>query len=340
MAQKRSQSKSAATRSSKSSSTPRKSSSRSTPSRKSASRSSAPSKPWLSPQQQREFFAFALIGLGLLLLVLLISGNRGVVGAGIVDFVQQAFGNSGILVPILFVVVGGLILWQERFVDAPITGGNVTGVVLLALVLLSATEFSATAAIYQGLGDPPRSIGGAIDLGLMHAFGIPGAFVLLALVLVLGIMLTFNVTLRQILGRVQMMLTGIWRLVYGETVEEVSPSDELTPEPVPYAEELKGKRGPRPPLNGRQPKPTPELTADDEQQEQMIYTPIAARPTQANLFNRPDAPATAETVKIEQPGTSKRAALANAETQRIELPASVKEGLAAAPTSPPTADGF
>jgi S-DNA-T family DNA segregation ATPase FtsK/SpoIIIE len=263
MAQKRSQSKSAATRSTKSGSTQRKSSSRSPSTRKSASRSSAPSKPWLSPQQQRELFAFALIGLGLLLLVLLGSANRGVVGAGIVDFVQQAFGNSGIVLPILFVVVGGLILWQERFVDAPVTGGNVTGVVLLALVLLSATEFRSTAIVFEGLGDPPRSIGGAIDLGLMHAFGVAGAFVLLALVCVLGIMLTFNVTLRQILSRGQMLLTSIWRLVYGETVEEVPPGNELTPEPVPYAEELKQKRGPRPLLNGRQPKPTPELAADD-----------------------------------------------------------------------------
>jgi hypothetical protein len=103
MAQKRTQSKSAAMRSTKGTPTKRKSSSRSTTSRKSPSRSSTPAKPWLSPQQQREMFAFALIGLGLLLLVLLGSANRGVVGAGIVDFVQQAFGNSGIVVPILFV---------------------------------------------------------------------------------------------------------------------------------------------------------------------------------------------------------------------------------------------
>src|SRR3712207_1996787 len=113
MATKRSTSKSSSARTNKNGSTARKSSSRSTAQRKPATQR----KPWFTPQQQREFFALALIGLGLLLLVLLWSSgatDRGVVGAGVVELIQRAFGNSGFLVPIMFVVVGGLILWQER----------------------------------------------------------------------------------------------------------------------------------------------------------------------------------------------------------------------------------
>ncbi|MBV9787860.1 MAG: hypothetical protein JOZ51_06790, partial [Chloroflexi bacterium] len=144
MASKRTQPKSSTGRAAKSGSTTRKSSgSRSTGSRSTGSRGTstrkaavvARRKPWLSPQQQRELFAFVLIGLGLLLMVLLLSTEPGVVGKGVVGFIQAAFGQSGIVLPLLFIVVGGLILVQERFVDAPISGGNVVGVVLLALVL-------------------------------------------------------------------------------------------------------------------------------------------------------------------------------------------------------------
>ncbi len=56
----------------------------------------------------------------------------------------------------------------------------------------------------------------------------------------------------------------------------------------------------------------------------MIFTPIAARPTQANLFNRPEsALATDENIKNDGPVSGQRVTLANAETQRIEMPTSV-----------------
>ncbi len=273
-------------------------------------------------------FAFVLIGLGLLLLVLLGSANRGVVGQGLVDIVQRAFGNSGIVLPVLFIAVGGLILWQERFVDAPISGGNITGVILLAIVLLSATEFASTAVIFADQLDAPRSIGGAIDLLLMQSFGVAGAGVLLTLVFVLGVMLTFNVTLRQILSHTQAALSSLWTALRGPQVEEHNPDDELAQEPVPFAEELKSKRGlPRtqpPALNGGAQTRLASEAGNEQPVQQVIFTPIAARPTQANLFNRAEGAATGETIKVNVPTNEQRAALANAETQRIQLPPAVK----------------
>jgi S-DNA-T family DNA segregation ATPase FtsK/SpoIIIE len=269
-------------------------------------------------------FAFALMGLGLLLLVLLGSAEPGVVGKGVVGLIQAAFGNSGVILPILLIVVGGLILVQERFVDAPITGGNVVGVVILAFVLMAVVEWNGTRTIYEDGLDPPTSIGGAIDLGLMYAFGPAGAVVLLTLLFLLGVMLTFNVTLRQILGKIQAGTQGLWLLLWGEKLEVVNPDDDLEPEPVPFAEELKAKRPARPALNGAQKLAENTRSAaaqpgDGELQRQMIFTPIAARPTQAGLFNRPEI----QTVKNEaprlDPTNAQRTALANAETQRIEV---------------------
>ncbi|HEX6288736.1 MAG TPA: DNA translocase FtsK [Herpetosiphonaceae bacterium] len=317
MARKRTQPKKASSRATKNATMQRKSprSRSSTASRKAAPRY----RPWFSPQQQREMFAFALMGLGLLLLVLLGSAEPGVVGQGVVGFIQAAFGNSGVILPILFMVVGALILWQERFVDAPITGGNILGVVLLAFVLLSAVEWNSTRTIFEDGLDAPTSIGGAIDLGLMMGFGLAGAGVLLALLFVLGVMLTFNVTLRQIFGKLRAGAQGLWLLLWGEHVEVLNPDRDLEPEPVPFAEELKTKRAPRPPLNGGQKNPetarhAPAQLSDEEMQRQMIFTPIAARPTQASLFNRPENQA----AKAE-PVSPQRVALANAETQRIDV---------------------
>jgi DNA segregation ATPase FtsK/SpoIIIE, S-DNA-T family len=341
MAQKRTSSKSSAPRSTKRASQP-KSASRSNGPRKSASRAATQHKPWFSPQQQRELFAFGLIGLGLLLLVLLWSAQPGVVGQGLVGVLTTAFGESRVVLPILLIVVGGLIVWQERFVDAPISGGNVVGVLLLVAVMLGATEFGSTRTIFENNLDAPSSIGGALDLLLMQGFGVAGTAVLLLIAFVIGVMLTFNVTLRQIMGKTQAGLVGLWNLLIGPKVEEVRHDDDLDPEPVPYAEELKTKRRPRPQLNGgaRTAEPNPTAQEDRDLQRDLINTPIAGRLTQANLFNRGEnKPATGETVKIEPPASPQRAALANAETQRIELPAKADGAAETAKATKATAPG-
>jgi S-DNA-T family DNA segregation ATPase FtsK/SpoIIIE len=284
-------------------------------------------------------FAFVLIGLGLLLLVLLISAEPGVVGKGLVGLIQAAFGSSGAILPLLFVVVGGLILVQERFIDAPITGGNVVGVVILAFVLMGIVEWYETRIIFDDGLDAPTSIGGALDLALMYAFGVGGARVLLALLFVLGVMLTFNVTLRQIFGKLQTVGQSLWLLLWGEKVEVLDPDSELQPEPVPFAEELKAKRGARPPLNGgaktaEGQRPALPPPSDEELQRQLMLTPIAARPTQASLFNRPEVHTTAsgEPAKLE-PVSAKRVALANAETQRIDI-SQITKAAATPPAAP------
>lgn len=256
---------------------------------------------WLSPQQQRELFACALIGLGLLLLVLFLSVNRGVIGAGMVSLLQTAFGSSGVAIPLLLLALGGLLLWQERFIDAPLSGGNLLGVLMLALVFLTATEFAATRTIYELQLDAPTSIGGAIALGLMQAFGVAGAGVLLLLGLLLGVMMTFNLTLTQLVGLLGAGMRRLIALLQGPRVEVIAPENELDPEPVPYAEELKTRPKPRtPPAAPAERTPTPQPTGEEQPQRQVIYTPIAARPTQASLFQRPEAqPATGDTPRRE-----------------------------------------
>ena len=72
----------------------------------------------------------------------------------------------------------------------------------------------------------------------MLAFGVGGAALLLLLALVLGVVLTFNLTLGQIMDRLGRGFAALLEPLRREKFEEVLP-DASQPEPVPYSEELK-----------------------------------------------------------------------------------------------------
>jgi len=314
---KNTQSKRSAGRGSKPAAQTRKNSTPRTAPRKTAPRTAAATqrkpaaqqavrKSWLSPQQQREAFAFVLVAIGMLLLVLVNSGDAGAVGAGIVGWINTAFGNGALLAPILLIAVGGLIIWQEQWEDAPFTAANVVGVALLLLTLLAAADFNATRANFA---IAERSIGGIIDRTLIGAFGAAGAAVLLGLAVLLGIMLTFNVGLRQLFGLLQRSVQGVWSVVRGPKVERINRDEDFSIEPVPFADEMKARRTTRPPLNGGQstkgakvfsPKiePASPDTAPTPQRP-VMFTPIAERPTQAELFERLDAVAKPAPPKVD-----------------------------------------
>ncbi len=267
---------------------------------------------WLSPQRQREFFALMLFGVGALLLVLLISSanqDAGALGKILADGMRSAFGVGALIVPLLFVVVGGLILWQERYIDTPISRGNFVGVLGLALLVLAMLETKNINALL--VRDPSDGRGGGvlgvlINRGLVTAFGVAGTWTLLLLLAVLAILLTFNVTLRQALGGLRHGLAHVGHVLFGAGH---AASDDLKAEPVPYAAELKRQRIPKLKLGGSTVPPPPALPTPAQAQalqEKLIFTPIAERQTQASLFEgRRAAP---------DPRVSE------AETQRITLP--------------------
>ncbi len=271
----------------------------------------------LTAQQQREFFALLLIGLGALLLVLLMSSNPGALGAGrigefISEGIQQAFGRGAVVIPLLLLAIGGLIIWQERFIDAPISGSNVAGVLLLAIVTLAMLE-PKSLDDFAPLGSGGGVVGALLNRALITAFGVAGTWTLLVLLFVFAVLLTFNVTIRQFLRALQAGLMWLWRMLFGEaSQEEQTPElDEMAPEPVPFANELKPPK--RPAREAEPPTvPSPAL-AGEPQQQQLVLTPIAARPTQPGIFERP----------LERPAlsTNTREIGAAADTQRIETAA-------------------
>ena len=242
-------------------------------------------------------------------------------GRFVSEGMQQAFGRGAVVVPLLLMIVGGLIIWQERFIDAPISGSNVLGVVLLALVALAMLE-PKEPDVFVPLGAGGGVVGAFLSRALVGAFGMAGTWTLLVLLFVFAVLLTFNVTLRQFLGAIQAMVSWIWSMLAGEGLqreESQDEADDLDVAPVPFADELeKPKRGARTPA----PAARVEAAQNETLQQQLILTPIAERPTQAGIFDRGRDRAPVATPVVTPPA---REVLAAAETQRLDTTAPAAE---------------
>ena len=256
-----------------------------------------------------------LLGIGALLLVLLVSASvteAGAFGRVLADGMHTAFGAGAVVVPLVFIVVGGLILWQERYVDAPITGANMVGVAAITVVVLGMLE---TKNLNRLMVRDPRDgegggvIGVLLNRALVNAFGVPGTWTVLILLFVLAVLLTFNVTLRQAVRGVWHGLASVAHLLLADRPR---PRDPLAPEPVPFSHELNRKPLLRKllpaPKDVPQLPPPPALTPAAQAEENVMLTPIAERRTQASLFQgRPKLAVPASAVPDKARGKGKAA---------------------------------
>ncbi len=263
-----------------------------------------------------------LIGLGALLLVLLVSSNAGAVGRFVAEGMQDAFGRGAVVVPLLFIVVGGLIIWQERIIDAPISGSNVLGVLLLAVVVLAMLEPKESDTYAVPLGTGGGVVGALLNRLLIGGFGVAGAWTVLALLFIFAVLLTFNVTLRQFLRAIRSGFSMIGRILFSSSTRSGTAAnddpDDLAVEPVPFANELqKPKRSARTAEALTRPSP-PSV---EQLQQDLVLTPIAARPTQPGLFERNrergPAPMGDGAAPAASPPSASPSSAANADTQQI-----------------------
>ncbi|HWQ11316.1 MAG TPA: DNA translocase FtsK 4TM domain-containing protein, partial [Roseiflexaceae bacterium] len=166
----------------------------------------------LRPEHQRELFALALIALALVTIVFYLTGSAGVVGATWVEFTRYALGWGALLVPLSLGLLGIAILVQEHFEGSPLTGANVLGTLLVLVALLTLLEFGLPAR--QGWEDRPGEGGGvagyAILTLLTGAIGRPASFVLICILGLAGVMLTFDITLHELIHGTRDGLARFW----------------------------------------------------------------------------------------------------------------------------------
>jgi len=221
----------------------------------------------LRPEHQRELFAIGLILLAAITIIFVFTGESGGLGRLYLDLVHTLFGAGIFFVPLTLLVIGIAILWQEQITDASLSGANVLGTVFVLLAMLGLLEVPVHDIL---LPDRMNEGGGLIGYWLLEllqlAIGrIAAVMVILALGLT-GLLLTFNLTVRKlVLGMIE-RTTAFWRMLWN--VPHRSP----LPQPTAL------QRGSSDVLFV----PPPQTSVDD-----IVPTPIAARPTRASLFPRP-----------------------------------------------------
>jgi S-DNA-T family DNA segregation ATPase FtsK/SpoIIIE len=239
--------------------------------RKAASRQ--PALDWsLRPEHQRELFALTLITVAGITIVFFLTGSSGAIGQTWVAFTQRLLGWGALLVPLALGLLGVAILWQERREDLQLTGATVLGTAMLLMSLLALLEFSLRPP--RGALDEQIGTGGGVAgfmLLQMHwLIGRPATFLIYCVLGLAGILLTFNITLYEIITGMRDSFARFWLTLWSPPEREYPPT-------------AAAMRAPPVPAGSAATPFVPPPGADD-----IVPTPIAARPTRASLFNRPE----------------------------------------------------
>jgi DNA segregation ATPase FtsK/SpoIIIE, S-DNA-T family len=155
----------------------------------------------LRPEHQRELFALALITIAAITIVFFIVGPAaaGAIGQTWVDFTLKLLGWGALMVPLALGLLGVAILWQERREDLQLTGATVLGTIMLLMSLLVLLEFALGPR--KDVADQIGKGGGISGFTLIQLYwliGRPATFLVYCVLGLAGILLTFNITLREL----------------------------------------------------------------------------------------------------------------------------------------------
>ena len=251
-----------------------------TPRTRSASKkSAAPVAPTLRPEHQRELFALALITIAAITIIFYLTGSAGVLGVPWVELTQRLLGWGALIVPLSLGVLGCALLWQERRSDTRLTGATILGTLMVLVSLLTLLEFSLGTRedVADRIGEGGGIIGFAMLELLTRAIGRPAGFAVCCILGLAGVMLTFDITLHELSTGLRDSFARFWATIWAAT-----PANEQRATTGTAARSAtSGDQRYVPPPGAPAPRPAGE---DGD----IVPTPIAARPTRASLFRRPE----------------------------------------------------
>ncbi len=238
----------------------------------------------LRPEHQRELFALGLILVAAITMIFVFTGEAGGIGSLYLTGVRALFGVGVFFVPLTLLLIGMAILWQERLSDASLSAANVLGTVLILLAMLGLLEVPVhTILIADRINEGGGLIGYWVLELLQLAIGPIAAVLVICALGLAGLLLTFNLTVRELALGMAERTAAFWNLIWSAPRRSVAPPAEAR---RPGADLIFA--------------PPPQGSADD-----IVPTPIAARPTRASLFQRPvpELPPPAETSALTRPVT-------------------------------------
>jgi S-DNA-T family DNA segregation ATPase FtsK/SpoIIIE len=185
--------------------------------------------PSLNKMLRGEIIGGALVVLAILLLLSLLSSNRGEVTSAIIDGLFVLFGIGAWLVPFLLGAAGVWLAFRQVTDHEILSLGRLTGALILFLV------FEAMASIVAGNRDPSATatsgegggfVGWIIGQGLVSALGTPVAVAFLVIVAGVGLFSLSGLTLVEL----QEQATSAWHGLRGD---RAGPSGSGTNLPLP-----------------------------------------------------------------------------------------------------------
>lgn len=244
-------------------------------------RQQSPSLPTVSlrPEHQRELFALGLITIALVTTIFFVTGITGGVGEIYLQFVQTAFGSGALVIPLVLGVLGLAILIQEQFQESRLTSSHLLGILIVLATLLALLEFP----LHEISPDERFGKGGGLaGYYLVQAFdatiGRPAATLVVMMLLLAGLLLTFNVTLREIVPTLLSGIAALWDMLWSapryRSTDRTDRADRAERGRGRYTELL-----PPPPL-------LLDKADNADERDEIVPTPIAERPTRASLYRR------------------------------------------------------
>jgi S-DNA-T family DNA segregation ATPase FtsK/SpoIIIE len=245
--------------------------------------------------QRRDIIALVLITIAIVTVVFWLTGASGVLGGGWVAGSQWLLGWGALIVPLALGVLGGAILWHERHEDLRLGGATIVGTLLTLLALLTILEFPVQDQLI-GVGEPDG--GGVIGATLLEigsrAIGRPASLFVAIAVGITGLMLTFDISLREVLAALRSVLPG-WRAPRTADDDDDADDRDDTPQPVTLTPARRREPAARRAADAASAPaaaaPAPATTPPATQDADLIATPIAERIAPASLFRRPEAAA-------------------------------------------------
>jgi S-DNA-T family DNA segregation ATPase FtsK/SpoIIIE len=217
-----------------------------------------------------------LITVALVTTIFFVTGITGGVGEIYLQFVQTAFGSGALVIPLVLGLLGLAILIQEQFQESRLTSSHLLGILIVLATLLALLEFP----LHEISPDERFGKGGGLaGYYLVQAFdatiGRPAATLVVMMLLLAGLLLTFNVTLREIVPTLLSGIAALWDMLWSAPRSRSSDRRERADRGVGSYTELL---------------PPPPLLLDEahnaDERDEIVPTPIAERPTRASLYRR------------------------------------------------------
>jgi S-DNA-T family DNA segregation ATPase FtsK/SpoIIIE len=266
------------------------------------SKSRSKSKSGLTAQQKADIFGIVLALVGGLLLLALFSPSQSFLTGGILSVFGLLFGWLAFILPLSLLILGVYIFLRRFSKDLPIPGAEqVIGMFLLFFCALVGIHFLQSAftgiasadlvALHQGGG----WFGGSLLEWFLQQLGVSATAVVLVVWLLLSLLLTFSISLVDIIG----VFVNFWQTWMTARAEQTARKGQRSARQLPvYLDEDDEPEATAPPARRVPPERKPERATRAEPAQRTVpasQPPLAtpATPAQAKGTPPQSAPAIA-----------------------------------------------